>query len=340
MTDIYLSPASKQSGTGRAYSHLQNTVVSPISRSGYGEFIPDTLPDKLSIWGAVENHRGLWNGLVAGDYLLFYVGNERYRYAAEVIETDENRSLADSLWPDYHTTSTGGDDPNEPWSLIIYMEPAFEVEISGKEIAQAAGHSINYPMRFMRLNDDGVANLKSRFGSLEDYLQKRSREGTEGQSSDDDDGRSQASGSDESSNTDLDKKEAFSDIRKPKRVDTQVSRIIRNTAATKRLKRLYDYQCQVCGERRFQRQDEPYAEAHHIHPLGDSPPGPDSEENILILCPNHHADFDYGQIEVDPETLTIDHEYDDSVRSTLLLHDGHDLNEKHIRYHNQNNFAL
>lgn len=134
----------------------------------------------------------------------------------------------------------------------------------------------------------------------------------------------------------VDQTERASDLKPPDRVETKISRVIRNTTLTRQLKQLYDSRCQVCGDQRKHSASTTYAEAHHIQPLGGSPAGPDSEENILILCPNHHADFDYGMIKIDPETLMISHQYDDEVDgSTLTVHEDHDLSREFIKYHNQ-----
>ena len=131
--------------------------------------------------------------------------------------------------------------------------------------------------------------------------------------------------------------EESADLNPPKRAETEVSRIIRNTTLVKELKRRYSYTCQVCGDRRRQEQDEPYAEGHHIKPLGDPHHGPDDETNVLVLCPNHHADFDYGMIAVDPDDLTISHPYDDRVDGTQLdVHPDHHVAASFLSYHNEN----
>lgn len=133
---------------------------------------------------------------------------------------------------------------------------------------------------------------------------------------------------------DVDTTERSSDLSPPKRTKTTVSRIVRNTRLVKNLKERYDYRCQVCGERRQQGQTEAYAEGHHLHPLGDDPPGRDQEDNIIILCPNHHADFDYGVIEVDPDTLEIAHVCESQLNGRrLLVEDSHDLNKAYLEYH-------
>lgn len=73
---------------------------------------------------------------------------------------------------------------------------------------------------------------------------------------------------------------------------------MRSTDLLKDLKNQHDHRCYVCGDRRQREQSEPYSEGHYIHPLGDSPQCVDHESNILVLCPNHHTDFDYGTVEV------------------------------------------
>ncbi|MFA9427099.1 HNH endonuclease [Natronorubrum sp. A-ect3] len=72
-----------------------------------------------------------------------------------------------------------------------------------------------------------------------------------------------------------------------------------------------------------------------MKPLGGSDPGPDSEENILVLCPNHHSDFDYGMLEVDPDTLTVSHAYDTDVDGVRLhVRDDHNLSSSYLAHHN------
>ncbi|WP_323191581.1 HNH endonuclease [Halostella sp. PRR32] len=133
----------------------------------------------------------------------------------------------------------------------------------------------------------------------------------------------------------VDHEEQSADIQPPEHTETTVSRVVRNTQIAKDLKKQYDYRCQVCGEQRQRDSGNPYAEAHHIHPLGDTPSGIDHRSNILVLCPNHHSDFDYGSIKVDPETLEITHAYERKFnRQTLFLDEDHSIDTEHLRYHN------
>lgn len=93
------------------------------------------------------------------------------------------------------------------------------------------------------------------------------------------------------------REDAPAEVGPPRRVEATVLRIIRDTAASRSIKRLYDFTCQMCGER-LETLAGPYVEAAHIRPLGRPHEGPDVTANLLCLCPNHHAQFDLGGVGV------------------------------------------
>lgn len=139
-----------------------------------------------------------------------------------------------------------------------------------------------------------------------------------------------------SSEISTDISEQATDLKRPLRAESTVSRIIRNTQIVKDLKRKYEYCCQVCRDQRRGNEGKPYAEGHHIRPLGQPHNGKDEKSNILILCPNHHADFDYGRIKVDVENYRIEHTDEPEVDgSELLVDESHELKDQYLRYHNK-----
>lgn len=89
----------------------------------------------------------------------------------------------------------------------------------------------------------------------------------------------------------------------PERVETTISRIIRDTQVANKVKAMHNYECQICGHTIVLADGTRYAEAHHIRPLGPPHDGPDSMENILCVCPNHHAACDLGAIQLCLEQL-------------------------------------
>ena len=92
----------------------------------------------------------------------------------------------------------------------------------------------------------------------------------------------------------LDYSVAESVKRRLREVQTQV----RNSAHVVRLKALYKDACQFCGTT-LQVETSPdrfFSNGAHIKPVGKPFNGPDSPGNLLVLCPNHHVEFDCGML--------------------------------------------
>jgi putative restriction endonuclease len=109
------------------------------------------------------------------------------------------------------------------------------------------------------------------------------------------------------------------------RRETTVLRIVRDTKQARRIKELYDYRCQICGIR-LEALAGPYAEAAHIRPLGAPHNGPDTLDNTLCLCPNHHVLFDHCGITIDEDLSLV------GVEGRLAVHPRHCINDNHLRY--------
>jgi putative restriction endonuclease len=111
----------------------------------------------------------------------------------------------------------------------------------------------------------------------------------------------------------------------PRREASTVLRIIRDTYYAKAVKRLYDYRCQICGIH-LQGAIGPYAEAAHIQPLGRPHNGPDTLENLLCLCPNHHVLFDYRAFSIADDLSLI------GLNGSLTIHPEHMVRRAYLRY--------
>ena len=118
-------------------------------------------------------------------------------------------------------------------------------------------------------------------------------------------------------------------ITPPRRIEVTTLRVIRDTAEARRLKDHYDYKCQVCGERIECADGSFYAEVHHIRPLGGNHGGQDIRDNMLVLCPTHHAMFDLRL----PRFLSVNEVRINGV--DRRLRSGHDLDLENTRYHNR-----
>lgn len=105
------------------------------------------------------------------------------------------------------------------------------------------------------------------------------------------------------------------------RVATTIYRILRDTELARRVKMLHSFACQICGYSLILPDGTRYAEAHHIKPLGHPHNGPDWFDNIICVCPNHHASLDYRAQRIH--------------LSTLRITPGHSLAVEYIDYHNE-----
>ena len=116
----------------------------------------------------------------------------------------------------------------------------------------------------------------------------------------------------------------------PQRRATTTLRVVRDTKQAKKLKHLYDYTCQVevCGVR-LAGPAGPYAEAAHIRPLGAPHNGPDSPDNLLCLCPNHHVLFDLGGFSIADDLTLI------GLPGRLTVNTRHEISREHLRYHRE-----
>ena len=117
----------------------------------------------------------------------------------------------------------------------------------------------------------------------------------------------------------------------PRRAE-RVQRIVRSTVVAESVKKLHGYRCQVCGER-LGTPGGCYAEAAHIRPLGRPHNGPDAAANVLCLCPNHHALFDYYGFAVGEGFELI------GLGGHLRTHSRHRIDPAHLQYHRDLFFA-
>lgn len=125
------------------------------------------------------------------------------------------------------------------------------------------------------------------------------------------------------------------DYSNPSRVWTQTYRILRDTNLSRSLKVLYDNTCQICGHR-ICTDIFKYSEAHHIKPLGNPHNGPDTLDNLLVLCPNHHVEFDYGLIAIDHNLNIIHKDASNTfVGEKIYIIDNHNINTYFLEYHIQ-----
>lgn len=121
-----------------------------------------------------------------------------------------------------------------------------------------------------------------------------------------------------------------SDDGQPDKKSEVVRRFIRDTKKVRQLKRKYNDKCQICGYAIMTSVKSRYSEVHHLHPLKDG--GDDDFENMLVLCPTHHVEFDYKVIGIEGDKNGIIDKNGKKIGS-ITMAKGHVLNEKNIKFH-------
>jgi putative restriction endonuclease len=110
--------------------------------------------------------------------------------------------------------------------------------------------------------------------------------------------------------------------------EATILRFIRESDQTRQIKTLYHYRCQMCGIR-LETPAGPYAEAAYIRPLGMPHKGPDTPDNLLCLCPNHHVLFEFGGVAIADDFTLLGQD------GRLFVDFRHHINKQHLRYHRE-----
>lgn len=118
----------------------------------------------------------------------------------------------------------------------------------------------------------------------------------------------------------------------PHRATGIVQRIVRSSKVAQFIKELHGHRCQIC-ELRLDLPVASYSEGAHIRGLGSPHHGPDTHDNVLCLCPNHHVLLDKGGIYLDDDLTVRDHT--GAEVGPLAVVDGHRVNVQHVRYHRE-----
>jgi putative restriction endonuclease len=112
----------------------------------------------------------------------------------------------------------------------------------------------------------------------------------------------------------------------PRRATGTIQRVVRDPKLGKWVKSLHEHKCQVCGMQ-ISTAAGYYAEAAHIKAVGEPHNGPDTIENLLCLCPNHHLMFDKGVFVIGDDFNLI------GIQGKIQTHTDHPISNEFIQYH-------
>ena len=113
----------------------------------------------------------------------------------------------------------------------------------------------------------------------------------------------------------------------PGKVESYTTRIIRDTLISEKVKEIHQHQCQTCSTR-IERPGGAYAQAAYIRPLGRPHNGPDTDNNILCLCPNCHVLFDGWAFAIEDDGQLIG-----ALSGSLVELEEHTVSREYLSYH-------
>ena len=113
---------------------------------------------------------------------------------------------------------------------------------------------------------------------------------------------------------------------------TTISRRIRDSALTRRVKSLYNHQCQICDMAIPGVGGGLYSEGAHVRPLGRPHLGQDALDNLLCLCPNHHTQLDIGGLII-LDDFSIAASIDQAPFAELRFAGSHVIDIDNLAYH-------
>ncbi|MCD9817680.1 HNH endonuclease [Bradyrhizobium japonicum] len=109
----------------------------------------------------------------------------------------------------------------------------------------------------------------------------------------------------------------------------------RNRKIASQLRLHYKHACMFCGVRLQVGEGRFYSEAAHVKPLGKPHDGPDKTDNLLVLCPNHHLQFDRGvlRLKVEGSKLRIVSIVPSDPLHNKLIAPSHALDTSCVNWH-------
>jgi hypothetical protein len=160
---IFVFVASKP----QAQDNLRRSVDHPISPGLIAEHLGEEDVRQLGVdaaatyaWGAVpgQSNTPTWERMRSGDYVLAVVEG-RYARVARVIGRIRSAALARAVWPSELTADT--------WELVYFLSLPQTVDIP---VSQLENVLRSQYFGFTRIGDDSLANIRERYGSVDEFI--------------------------------------------------------------------------------------------------------------------------------------------------------------------------
>ena len=249
--------------------------------------------DLKFLWGFHRSHiSDSWKDIRKNDRVFFSVPNNNFEVTASVAKKLTAKKLGKMLWPD--------NLDSQDITHFLLFDSVQKTNLLFTQTLDNTAKKIRMPF-------PGIYELQKNF--------KASLDATE-------------TGPDAKDNP-RPKPFVMPDMKKTPALKKQfeVMRFLRDSGKVKKLKKLYCNKCQICEYTFEYEKGKFYSEVHHYNPLKAS--ADDELDNMIVVCPNHHAEFDHGMIAVDPSGTAILDRQGKKI-ADIRFKNGHRLNRKNI----------
>ncbi|MFW9889848.1 MAG: RNA-binding domain-containing protein [Candidatus Thorarchaeota archaeon] len=119
--------------------------------------------------------------------------------------------------------------------------------------------------------------------------------------------------------------------------EVKTPRVVTDSQIALQLRDEYDNRCQICGNTISIPNKGNYSEVHYLRPREAPHLGPDERGNIMVLCPNHNSEMNFGVFYVDSTTKKIIHHNIASSHheSPIRLNEDHQISKEYLDYHKE-----
>ena len=251
-----------------------------------------------------EKNMRIWENVNKKDWVLFYY-NSRYSYAGQILKKKKSNTESKKIF--------GKEATNK--NLIIYCDKIYEIKKGFQKTNLDMGFRAAIPqihkIKLIQAKKNAVNEIIEKYETMENYLeikiiQLKSKK--------------------------IEEIIPSSMKKESRKIEMTTQRRVRDTAKSKKLKKIYENKCQICNYSFPQYVKSGYSEVHHVWPMADE--GDDDFDNMLVLCPNHHTEFDYKIIQFNKLKNNIIEDLKGRKIGTISFKKGHCLDDDNILFHN------
>ncbi len=255
----------------------------------------------------------LWNKLNKNDWCLFGF-NSKYILAGKI-----EKKINDSEIENMIKIVSNVKQPINVLRFSNIIKTDLNMLQTNRKFGFADGLSKMHKISFVKVKEFYIKNILKDFESFQFFLNQKSKI------------KSSKKIKSNKKNNKTSLNSIMDDENPPLSIQSKIIRKIRNSKKAEMLKKKYDNNCQICGVELNISQTKKYSEVHHVWPLGKN--GKDNADNMLVLCPNHHTQFDFAYIGFDKNDSKKIINLDGEVIGQIDYIKNHSLNKTNIMFH-------